>query len=57
VDIALMQVFNTSGVKVFEKELDDRINKIAAGRLSKGYYFIRIIANGKQIETMKLMVY
>ena len=57
VDIALMQVFNTSGVKVFEKELDDRINKIAAGRLSKGYYFIRIIANGKQIETMKLVVY
>ncbi len=57
VDIALMQLFNASGVKIYEKVLDDRINKIAAGILSKGFYFIRIIANGKQIETMKLVVH
>lgn len=57
VDIALMQVFNTSGVKIYEKEIDDRINNIAAGILSKGVYFIRIITNGKQAETIKLVVY
>lgn len=56
VDIALMQVFNASGVKIYEKELDDRINKMATGILSKGVYFIRIITNGKQVETMKLVV-
>ncbi len=57
VDLALMQIFNASGVKVYEKQLDDRINKIASGILSKGFYILRITTIDKQIETMKLVVY
>lgn len=57
VDIAFMQVFNATGVKVFEKNLDDRINKIPAGKLSKGFYFIRIMNNSKREETLKLVVF
>jgi hypothetical protein len=39
VDIAFMQVFNAAGQKVFEKNLDDRINQIPAGKLGKGVIF------------------
>ncbi|MEO7265900.1 MAG: S8 family peptidase [Ferruginibacter sp.] len=56
IDIAIMQVFNVMGSKVFEMQLDDRINTIPAGKLSKGVYFIRIINNGKRQETLKLLV-
>ena len=57
VDVAYMQVFNATGIMVFEKDLDDRINKIPAGRLSKGVYFIRITNGGKLVETLRLVVY
>ena len=57
VDVAFMQVFNATGVKVFEKNLDDRINKIPAGKLSKGFYFIRFLNNGNRKQTLKLVVY
>ncbi len=57
VDVALMQVFNATGVKVFEKNLDDRINKIPAGKLSKGFYFIHFLNNGNRKQTLKLVVY
>ena len=57
VDEAFMQVYNVAGMKVFEKELDDRINKIPAGILRRGFYFIRIVNKGKQEETLKLVVY
>ena len=57
VDLAFMQVFNAAGIKVFEKDLDDRINTIPAGTLSKGFYFIRIIKDNKQQQMLKLVVY
>lgn len=57
VDVAFMQVFNSAGIKIFEKDLDDRINKIPAGKLSKGFYFIRITNKGKLVETIRLAVY
>jgi len=57
IDVAYMQVFNATGIMVFEKDLDDRINKIPAGRLSKGVYFIRITNGGKLVETLRLVVY
>jgi len=57
VDVSYMQVFNVAGVMVFEKDLDDRINKIPAGKLSKGGYFIRITNGGKLVETLRLVVY
>ena len=57
VDIALMQIFNASGVKVYQKEIDDRINKLIPGILGKGVYFIRIVARDGQPEIVKLVVY
>jgi len=57
VDVAFMQVFNAAGMKVFEKDLDDRINKIPAGLLRRGFYLIRIVNKGKRVETLKLIVY
>ena len=57
VDVSYMQVFNVAGVMVFEKDLDDRINKIPAGKLSKGVYFVRITNAGKLVETLRLVVY
>jgi len=57
VDEAFMEVYNVAGMKVFEKELDDRINKIPAGILRSGIYFIRIVNRGKREETLKLVVY
>ena len=52
---AIMQVFNLFGAKVFEKELDDRINTIPAGKLSKGVYFVHIETLGF-LETIKMIV-
>lgn len=57
VDVAVMQVFTSAGVKVFEKTLDDRINSIPANRLSKGVHFIRILNNNRAEKTLKLIVY
>lgn len=57
VDMAIMEVYNTLGIKVYEKLLDDRVNKIPAGKLSKGVYFIRIINNGALENLLKLIVY
>ncbi len=52
-----MQVFNSMGVKVFEKILNDRINIIPPGTLSKGVYFLRFIRQNKQHQTLKLVVF
>lgn len=54
---AVMQIFNTSGVKVMEKILDDVVVRIPAGKLGKGLYFIRIIKNNKRDTTLKLIVH
>ncbi|HUS00790.1 MAG TPA: T9SS type A sorting domain-containing protein, partial [Chitinophagaceae bacterium] len=57
VDISIMEVHNALGVKVYEKALDDRVNKIPPGKLSKGVYFIRITNNGDLEDLLKLIVY
>ncbi len=57
VDIAIMEIYNSIGIKVFEKILDDRVNKIPSGRLSKGVYYIRISNNGINEDLLKLVVY
>ncbi len=56
VNYALMQVYNATGVKVFEKTLDDRVNKIPANILSKGVYFLRIMQNNKREFSGKLVI-
>ena len=55
-DIASMQVINSSGVLVFEKRLDDVINTIPAGTLSKGFYILRILDDNGMITHLKLIV-
>lgn len=54
---AAMQVFNLQGQRVYEKILDDQVNLIPAGQLSKGVYFIRILQNNKKEFSGKLVVY
>ncbi len=54
---AKLQVYNLTGQKVYEKILDDRVNTIPAGKLSKGVYFIRIMQNNKKEFTGKLVIY
>ncbi len=56
VDDAVMQVFNATGIKVFEKLLDDRVNTIPPNTLSKGVHFIRVIKNNKPDKSLKLIV-
>jgi len=57
IDNSVMQVFNTSGMQVFEKALDDVIVSIPPGRLSKGFYFIRIVTGKTTQGILKLVVY
>ena len=52
-----MEVYNSIGIKVYEKALDDRVNKIPPGKLSKGVYFIRVTNNGNIEDLLKLVVY
>ncbi len=55
-DIASMQVFNSMGILMLEKRLDDVINTIPAGMLSKGLYIIRVISDDGMITHLKLVV-
>ena len=57
VDMAIMEIYNSIVIKVYEKLLDDRINKIPAGKLSKGVYFIRVSNKGIIEDLLKLVVY
>ena len=56
-DVSIMEVYNTLGVKVYDRLLDDRVNKIPQGKLSKGVYFIRITNKGNLEDLLKLIVY
>ena len=51
-----MQVFNSVGVKVYEKAINDITNTIPAGKLSKGFYTLRIIQENKKQVSLKLVV-
>ncbi len=53
---ALLQVYNATGIKIFEKILDDRVNTIPANLLGKGVFFIRITQNNKREFSGKLVV-
>ena len=51
-----LQVFNTAGAKLYEKQVSDIITTIPAGILSKGFYFLRIVTENNQQVTLKLVV-
>ncbi len=56
-DIAQLQIFNSTGVKLYEKTLKDWSNIIPTGKLSKGIYLLRIIKDNQLQKTLKLVVY
>jgi Subtilase family/Secretion system C-terminal sorting domain len=56
-DVAQLQLFNSLGVKLYEKTLNDWSNTIPTGRLSKGIYLLRIIKDNQLQQTLKLVVY
>jgi len=55
-DISQVQIFNSTGMKVFERTLSDWSNTISTNKLSKGIYLLRMVGSG-EIQTLKLIVY
>lgn len=55
--IAQLQVFNSMGVRLFDKTLNDWTNTIPTAKLSKGVYLLRIIKDNQLQKTLKLVVY
>ena len=55
-DISQVQIFNSTGMKVFEQTLSDWSNTISTNKLSKGIYLLRMVGSG-EIQTLKLIVY
>jgi len=55
--IAQMQMFNSTGMKLYEKTLSDWSNIISTARLSKGIYLLRIVKDNQLQKTLKLIVY
>jgi hypothetical protein len=56
-DIAEVQVFNSTGMKVFERTLSDWSNTISTNKLGKGIYLLRVTKEGELKQTLKLIVY
>lgn len=55
---AELQVFNSLGVKVYEKKkLNDWMNTISTNKLSKGIYLLRFTKDDQLQKTLKLVVY
>lgn len=52
-----LQLFNSAGIKMYEKQVNDIMTTIPAGKLSKGLYFIRVIVENKEQTILKLVVY
>lgn len=51
-----IQLFNSVGIKVLEKELDDIVVSISTASLPKGVYFIRITKAEKRVHISKLVI-
>jgi len=56
-DIAQLQMFNATGMKVFEQTLSDWSNTISTNKLGKGIYLLRIVKDNETKTTLKLIVY
>jgi chromosome segregation ATPase len=50
-----VSIFNNSGIKVFEKEVQSDEEQISVASWQKGIYFVRISDNGKVVGTVKLI--
>jgi hypothetical protein len=56
-DVAQLQIFNSTGMKISEQALNDLSNTVSMNKLGKGIYLIRIIQGGELKQTLKLIVY
>jgi len=56
-DIAHLQIFNSTGMKVFEQTLNDWSSPISTNKLGKGIYLIRVIQGSELKQTLKLIIY
>jgi len=56
-DTEQLQVFNTAGAKLLERELDNQVNNVPVGQFGKGLYLIQILKNGKRQQVFKVLVY
>ena len=56
-DNAHVQIFNSTGMKVFEQTLTDWSSTISTNRLGKGIYLIRVTQGAELKQTLKLIVY
>ncbi|MEO7922137.1 MAG: S8 family peptidase [Chitinophagaceae bacterium] len=54
--ITKIQVYNSIGAKVYETVFTDLLNTIPAGRLSKGFYILRLIGENDTRESVKLII-
>lgn len=54
---AVIRVFNTGGQVVMESKMDDVLFSIPAGKLSIGFYVLRITGNNIITTSLKLVVY
>lgn len=56
-DVAQLEIFNSTGMKVFEQTLSDWSNIISTNKLGKGIYLLRVVKDSKIQKTLKLIVY
>jgi subtilase family protein/type IX secretion system substrate protein len=56
-DNAHVEIFNSTGMKIFEQTLYDWSSPISTNKLGKGIYLIRVIQDGGLKQTLKLIVY
>jgi hypothetical protein len=50
-----VSIFNSSGIKVFEKEVQSDEEQISVASWQKGIYFVRISDNDKVVGAVKLI--
>jgi hypothetical protein len=55
-DIKQIQLFNSTGVKLFEIKSNAQTIVVPTGRLSSGMYFVRIIKDNKPTVVLKIIV-
>lgn len=53
---ATLQVINMQGQKIYEMKLNDVVNQIPAGKLSKGIYLLRIVRKDMKDVVLKIFV-
>jgi len=56
-ETTLAQVYNSIGQKVFELSLNDLVNSLPVGTLSKGFYLVRIVKANKLQTVLRFVVY